>query len=178
MGCWAHARRKFVEVEKTSVGPAHEAVARINLLYSIEHEGKDLDASARMALRQSKAATCLTEFGSLLEKERVEVLLKISLAKAINYTLNHWEALNTYTRDGNLASDNNTAKRTVKSFAIGRKNWLFFGSDQGGKSPAILSSFTATCQQFNINPWTYLRDTLTRLSLTPLDQLYKLLPAF
>ena len=165
-------------MEKSSVGPAHEAVARINLLYAIEQEGKDLDASVRMALRQSKVAPCLTELGSWLEKESVEVLPKISLAKAINYTLNQWEALNTYTRDANLAIDNNTAERTVKPFAIGRKNWFFFGSYQGVKSPAIISRFTATCQNFSINPWTYLRDTLARLSLALPDQLHKFLPRF
>ena len=83
---------------------------------------------------------------------------------------------NIYTCDGNLAIDNNITERAVKPFAIGRKNWLFFGSDQGGKSLAILSSFTATCQQFGINPWTYLRDTLTKLPTTPADQLHTLLP--
>ena len=98
------------------------------------------------------------------------------MAEAINYSLNQWEALKIYTCDGNLAIDNNIAERAIKPFAIGRKNWLFFGSDQGGKSLAILSSFTATCQQFGINPWTYLRDTLTKLPTTPADQLHTLLP--
>ena len=86
---------------------------------------------------------CLQELKSWLEKQRAEVLPKSPMAEAINYTLNQWEALNIYTCDGNLAIDNNIAERAVKPFAIGRKNWLFFGSDQGGKSLAILSSFTA-----------------------------------
>jgi len=176
VGCWAHARRRFIEAEKTSVGPAHEAVARIRSLYAIEHEGKNLDASARAELRQSKAVPCLQELKSWLEKQRAEVLPKCPMAEAINYSLNQWAALNTYTCDGNLSIDNNTAERAIKPFAIGRKNWLFFGSDQGGKALAILSSFTATCQQFGINPWTYLRDTLTKLPTTPTDQLHTLLP--
>ena len=74
------------------------------------------------------------------------------------------------------AYDNNIAERAVKPFAIGRKNWLFFNSDQCGKSLVILSSFTATCQKFGINPWTYLRDTLTKLPTTTADQLHTLLP--
>mgnify|MGYP006273589563 CR=1 FL=1 len=176
VGCWAHARRKFIEAEKTCIGPAHEAVARIRALYAIEHEGKELDTSARFALRQSKAVPCLQELKSWLEKQRVEVLPKSPMAEAINYSLNQWEALKIYTCDGNLAIDNNIAERAIKPFAIGRKNWLFFGSDQGGKSLAILSSFTATCQQFGINPWTYLRDTLTKLPTTLADQLHTLLP--
>jgi len=94
----------------------------------------------------------------------------------INYSLNQWEALNIYTCDGNLAIDNNIAERAVKPFAIGRKNWLFFGSDQGGKSLAILSSFTATCQQFGINPRTYLRNMLTKLPTNTAEQLHTLLP--
>ena len=93
VGCWAHARRKFIEAEKTCIGPAHEAVARIRALYAIEHEGKELDASARLALRQSKAVPCLQELKSWLEKQRVEVLPKSPMAEAINYSLNQWEAL-------------------------------------------------------------------------------------
>ena len=119
---------------------------------------------------------CLQELKSWLEKQRAEVLPKNPMAEAINYTLNQWEALNIYTCDGNLAIDNNIAERAVKPFAIGRKNWLFFNSDQCGKSLAILSSFTATCQQFGINPWTYLRDNLTKLPTTPAEQLHTLLP--
>ncbi len=112
-------------------------------IFYLRLQGKLLDASARSELRQSKAVPCLQELKSWLEKQRAEVLPKSPMAEAINYTLNQWEALNIYTCDGNLAIDNSIAERAIKPFAIGRKNWLFFGSDQGGKSLAILSSFTA-----------------------------------
>ena len=85
-------------------------------------------------------------------------------------------ALQVYTTDGRLAIDNNIAERAVKPFAIGRKNWLFFGSDDGGRRLAVLSSFTATCRQHGLNPWTWLKDTLTRLPPTPTHQLAPLLP--
>jgi hypothetical protein len=78
--------------------------------------------------------------------------------------------------DGDLAIDNNAAERDVKPFAIGRKNWMFFGSDRGGRTLATLASFTATCELFRLNPWTYLRDVLTALPLTPADHLAALLP--
>ncbi len=126
IGCSAHARRKFIEAEKTCVGPAHEYVARTRSIYAIEHEGKLLDASARAELRQSKAVHCLQELKSWLEKQRAEVLPKSPIAVAINYSLNQWEALNIYTYDGNLAIDNNIAERAVQT--------LPFGSDQGGKA--------------------------------------------
>lgn len=99
------------------------------------------------------------------------------LPEAVTYARNQWAALHVYVTDGRLAIDNNTAERAVKPFAIGRKNWLFFGSDDSGRRLATLSSFTATCQQIRINPWTWQKDTLTRLPTTPADQLATLLPA-
>ncbi len=101
---------------------------------------------------------------------------KSPLGEAVTYARNQWAALNVYVTDGALAIDNNIAERAVKPYAIGRKNWLFFGSDHGGQRLAILSSFTATCQQFGLNPWTWLKDTLTQIPLTPTDQLATLLP--
>ena len=176
VGCWAHARRKFVDAAKTSAGIAHEAVARIKGLYAVEHEARDIDVSQRALLRQEKSVPLLEAMKSWLEKQRDDVLPKSPMGEAITYTVNQWSALNVYTRDGNLAIDNNRAERAVKPFAIGRKNWLFFGSDRGGRTLAILASFTATCEQFGINPWTYLRDTLTHLPQITLDRADTLLP--
>jgi hypothetical protein len=103
-------------------------------------------------------------------------LPKSPLGEAVTYARNQWAALNVFTTNGALAIDNNIAERAVKPFAIGRKNWLFFGSDDGGRRLAVLSSFTATCQQFGVNPWTWLKETLARLPVTPADQLSTLLP--
>ena len=111
-----------------------------------------------------------------LDPLAVTALPKSPLGEAVTYARNQWTALNVYVTDGRLAMDNNLAERAVKPFAIGRKNWLFFGSDDGGRRLAILSSFTATCQQFGVNPWTWLKETLTNLPNTPADQLPTLLP--
>jgi transposase len=176
VGCWAHARRKFVEAEKTSPHLAAEAVARIGQLYAIERAAKEFDATARAELRRREALPLLDAVKHWLQREKREALPQTPIADAINYTLNQWSALIVYVREGNLAIDNNAAERAVKPFAIGRKNWLFFGSDRGGRTLAVLSSFTATCELFQMNPWTYLRDTLTKLPTTPADQLATRLP--
>jgi len=176
VGCWAHARRKFVEAQKTSPREAHEAVARIKQLYAVEHEAKAFDAAARRSLRQEKSVPLLEALRTWLEPLAVTALPKSPLGEAVTYARNQWAALNVYVTDGALAMDNNLAERAVKPFAIGRKNWLFFGSDDGGRRLAILSSFTANCQQFGVNPWTWLNETLTRLPTLPADQLPALLP--
>ena len=176
VGCWAHARRKFVEAEKTSAALAHEAVARIKALYAVEHEAKGLDAAGRRALRQQKSQPLLDGLKNWLDHQRTQIVPKTPIAEAFTYALNQWSALSMYVTDGELAIDNNAAERAIKPFAIGRKNWLFFGSDHGGQSLATLASFTATCQLIKINPWHWLRDTLTHLPVTPNDQLINLLP--
>jgi transposase len=177
VACWAHARRKFVEAEKTSPQLAHEAVARIRALYAVEHAAQDLDATARAALRQQQATPLLDALKDWLDREHRAALPKTPIAAAFTYLANQWAALNVYVRDGDLALDNNAAERAVKPFAVGRKNWLFFGSDRGGRTLATLASFTATCELFRINPWAWLRDTLTRLPVTPAAQLATLLPS-
>lgn len=176
VGCWAHARRKFVDAEKTSPREAHEAVARIKQLYALEHEAKELDAAARFALRQEKSIPLLAALKVWLDQLALAALPKSPLGEAVTYARNQWAALNVYITDGQLAIDNNAAERAVKPFAIGRKNWLFFGNDHSGRRLATLSSFTATCQQSGVNPWTWFKDTLTRLPTTPADQLTTLLP--
>jgi transposase len=176
VGCWAHARRKFVEAQKTSSREAHEAVARIQQLYAVEHEAKELDAPARAALRQEKSVSLLTDWKEWLDSLAATVLPKSPLGEAVTYARNQWSALTVYVTDGDLAIDNNTAERAIKPYALGRKNWLFFGSDRGGRTLAILSGFTATCKEFGINPWIGLKDTLTRLPVTPDDQRATLLP--
>ena len=146
------------------------------LFKTIEHEAKQVDAATRAALRHEKSRPRLEALKAWLDRERIQVVPKTPIADAINYTLNQWSALTSYITDGDLAIDNNAAERAIKPFAIGRKNWLFFGSDHGGQTLATLASFTATCELFKLNPWLWLRDTLTRLPLTPTDQLYTLLP--
>lgn len=176
VACWAHARRKFVEAEKTAPALAHEAVTRIRQLYAVEHEAKDLDAPGRAAVRQRKALPLLDAIKDWLDRVRPTAVPRTPIAEAFTYLAHQWDALTVYTRHGDLAIDNNAAERAIKPFAIGRKNWMFFGSDRGGQVLATLAGFTATCELFHINPWTWLRDTLTRLPVTPVHQLDTLLP--
>ena len=103
------------------------------------------------------------------------MLPKSPLAEAIGYALNNWMALNRYADVGYLSIDNNAAERALRTVAIGRKNWLFAGSDKGGRTAAILYSMVGTCKRLGIDPWTYLRDVLTRLPELPADRLPDLL---
>lgn len=111
-----------------------------------------------------------------LEEQRKQVLPKSPMTEAIGYALNNWTALMRYTEAGFLAIDNNVAEREMKRIAIGRKNWLFVGSDQGGRTAAILFSFTSTCHRLRVEPWAYLQDVLTRLPGLPAERLADLLP--
>lgn len=151
-------------------------MARIKQLYSVEHEASGFDAAARMSLRQAKSVPLLALLQERLDQLALTALPKSPLGEAVTYAQNQWAALNVYVGNGALAIDNNVAERAVKPFTIGRKNWLFFGSDDGGRRLAILSSVMATCPQFGVNPWTWLKETLTRLPITPADQPASLLP--
>ena len=164
VGCWAHARRKFVEAEKYHHDLATEAIDQIRELYKIEKESKNLDPEARKKVRQKYSVPILTAFRAWLELTATKVLRKGPLAKAIRYALNQWGALNAYTEDGRLAIDNNAAERALRCIAVGRKNWLFFQQDSGGKTATILLSLLMTAKAIGLNPRTYLRDVLTRIS--------------
>jgi hypothetical protein len=176
VACWAHARRKFVEAEKTDPPRAYTAVAMIRLLYDIEAEAKDLEAEARRALRQEKSLPRLEQIKAWLDEQEFEVLPKSPMGEAIHYALSNWKALTVYATDGDLAIDNNAAENALRGLVIGRKNWLFFGSDKGGRTAAILTSFIASCKRHGIDPFAYLRDVLTRIAATPISQLDQFLP--
>jgi transposase len=174
--CNAHARRKFYEARGSDATRAHQALAYYGQLYEIERQAKGLADELRLRMRQELAVPILNQLHAWLEEQTKEVLPKNPITEAINYACNQWEALCRYTTAGFLTIDNNVAEREMKQIAIGRKNWLFFGSPQGGKTAAILYSFTSTCRRLDIEPWAYLKDVLTRLPTTPKDQLPDLLP--
>lgn len=178
VACNAHARRKFYEARGSDAVRSHQALAYYGQLYEIERQAKDLgaDDALRLQLRQDLAVPILEQFHTWLVAQRADVLPKSPLAEAIGYALNQWQALCRYTEAGFLAIDNNAAEREMKRIAIGRKNWLFVGSVQGGRTAAVLFSFTSTCQRLGVEPWAYLQDVLTRLPTTPAEHLAKLLP--
>jgi transposase len=178
VACNAHARRKFYEARGSDALRSHQALAYYGQLYELERGAKDLDFTdaQRLQMRQDLAAPILETFHRWLEAQRPEVLPKSPLGEALGYALNNWTALVRYTEAGFLAIDNNVAEREMKKVAIGRKNWLFVGSPQGGQTAAVLLSFTSTCQRLGVEPWAYLQDVLTRLPTTAPTDLDDLLP--
>jgi transposase len=180
VACWAHARRKFYEARTSDAAASTQALAYIRLLYDIEDSAKKSSASERQCLRQDRAVPRLQQFKMWLKSQQAErggpVLPKSPMGQAITYTINQWEALCVYTTDGDLAIDNNAAENALRRVAIGRKNWLFVGSDNGGHTAAILFSLIATCKRHKVEPFAYLRDVLTRIAATPISQLDQFLP--
>jgi hypothetical protein len=176
VGCMAHARMKFDDAKTSAPEHVLGAKAFIRALYDVEDEAKDLSAAERLRLRQEKSVPLLASFRQWLLAQKTLALPKSPLAAAINYVLNQWEALYRYTTDGALHIDNNVSERTLKLIGMGRDNWLFVGSDEGGKTAAVLYSFTATCKLLKIDAFAYLRDVLERLPTHPIERLEELLP--
>jgi len=148
------------------------------LLYDVEREARDmkLDGEGRLALRHAKSVPILDDIKTYLRREQPKVLPKSPEGQAIAYALSNWEALTRYAEDGDLEIDNNGAERSLRGVAVGRKNWLFFGSDNGGRTATVLSSFVTTCKRLGIDPFTYLRDIFERISTHPAGRLAELLP--
>jgi transposase len=180
VACWAHTRRYFYEARDSDVARAHQALAFIRQLYAVEDQARALDTATRAALRQQQARPILGAFRQWLDGQLVAgtnpVLPKSPLGHAITYARGNWEALCRYTSDGDLAIDNNAAERALRAVVTGRKNWLFAGSDAGGRTAAVLYSFTSTCQRHKLDSFAYLRDVFTRLPAHPVERLGELLP--
>ena len=192
VACMAHGRRKFHEARNSDHGRSAQALAYIRLLYDVEsqaqeqfaaqkdHEDARSLSAIRLELRQAVSVKRLAEFHQWLESQQAvnggPVLPKSPMGQAITYALNQWEALCVYASDGDLSIDNNVAERALRRIAVGRGNWMFCGSDNGGCTAAILFSFIATCERHHLNPFEYLRDVLTRIAATPIRNLAELLP--
>jgi len=175
-GCMAHARRKFEEAIATSPVVAGRAVALIGKLYKIEERCKSLDAGARRALRRRRSSGIMLRLRLFLEQERPDVLPQSLIGKAITYALNQWPALCRFVDDGRLPIDNNAVEREMKSIATGRKNWLFFGSQRGGRAAAIIYTIIASARRHDLNIPQYLADILRRLADLKPGELEHLLP--
>jgi transposase len=176
VACWAHVRRKFYDCRATAPVLAHEALARIRQLYRIEDACKDLPPEERRVIRQRDAASLLDSFGEWLEAQGRKALPKSPIGQAVSYARAQWPVLQTYTHDGELSIDNNVSERSLRAQAIGRKNFLFVGSDRGGRTAATLYSFVAGCKRLGGDPFAYLKDVLERLPTHPIDRLAELLP--
>lgn len=176
VACWSHARRKFHEVRSADAEASHGALARIKILYAIEDKARDLDDHARRHLRQRESVPILADFRTWLRNLQASVLPRGPIGEAVGYALRQWSALNRYTEHGFLDIDNNAAERELRAVAVGRKNWEFAGSDEGGRRAAILYSVVATCKALKVEPWAYLRDVLERVSSTTQSRIAELLP--
>jgi hypothetical protein len=178
VACWAHARRKFFNAQTTDRERALIALGFIGCLYDVERTAakQGMDATGRQALRREKARPLLDQLRAWLLAQVGVVLPKSPLGEAIGYTLDQWTALTRYLDDGDLDIDNNAAERALRGVAVGRKNWLFAGSDSGGRRAAILYSLIATCKRHRVEPFAYLRDIIERVSTTPARAIATLLP--
>lgn len=166
VACWAHARRKYVDAQTSDPKLASEAVRRIGGLYAVERAAKKegLKGEALAAYRREHARPLLEELRPWLALVQTQVLEKSPMAQAIRYTLSNWEALERYVEDGRLSIDNNPAEQALRPFAVGRKNWLFFGNDHGGRTAAILMSLLMTAKAAGLESRQYFRDVLIRVA--------------
>ncbi len=178
VACWAHARRKFFEAQSSDVMRSTILLAYIRMLYDVEREARreKLTAKQRYRLRRRRSRLILHDIHAYLEKERKHVLPKSPIGVAVGYALSNWQALVRYLDDGDLEIDNNPAERSLRGIAIGRKNWMFYGSDNGGRTGAVLTSLITTCRRFGIDPFDYLRDVFARIGEHPHNRLDELLP--
>ena len=187
IGCWAHARRYFVEAvavlpplaRNAGKTPSHEGLAYCNRLFAIERELNDATAEERLAARRQKSKAVLDAFATWLDEHVDTVMPKSVLGKAITYCRKQWVSLNAFLQDGNVEIDNNRAERSIKPFVIGRKNWLFANTPRGAKASAIIYSIVETAKENGLNPYLYLKllfDELPNINVKDNNQLDSLLP--
>ncbi len=177
IACFAHARRKMFDLYEAMKSPvAKEALDRIRVLYEIETAIRGQSPEARYAARQQHAVPVLKSLHAWLIDTRSRVEEKSVQAAAFDYTLNRWEELTRYTADGRLEIDNNAAERSLRGAGVGRKNYLFFGSDTGGDRAAIAYSLIETCKLNGIDPQRYLEYVLARIADHPINRIEELLP--
>ena len=165
-GCMAHARRKFGEAEKADPINVGHVLAAMRKLYFVERQAKQqsLDADGRRDLRQRESKPILEVMGPWIRELHRSVLPKSPLGKATGYAVRQWGALSRFVGDGRIEIDNNRVERQMRQVAVGRKNWLFAGSDAGGVRAAIIYSLVCTCGLLGIEPWAYFKDVLQRLA--------------
>ncbi|MGA6998079.1 MAG: IS66 family transposase [Pseudolabrys sp.] len=175
--CWAHARRNFFDVHAATQSPlALEALQRIAALYQIEAAIRGRPPDARLTARTAQSAPLFNALRQWLEKTQARIPGKSELAKAIRYTLSRWQALTLVLRDGRACIDNNAAERSMRPMVLGRKNWLFAGSDAGGERAAATYSLIETAKLSGLDPEDYLRQVLERIADHPVRRVHELLP--
>jgi transposase len=175
--CWAHVRRKFYDIQvahKSLV--AAEALERIGALYAVEKDIHGRSPEERREIRNTRSRPLLESLKQWLKETLVKLSKKSDTAMAVRYALGRWEALMRYCDDGHLEIDNNAAERALRAVALGRKNYLFAGSDRGGESAAAIYSLIGTAKLNGIDPESYLRNVLSRIAEHPINRIEELLP--
>jgi transposase len=175
--CWAHARRAFFDLARLQKSPiAIEATKRIDVLFAIEHEINGQLAERRRAVRQKRSAPLVAELESFMREAYAKLSPKSDPAKAIAYSLNRWAALTRFLDDGRLCMSNNAAEREIRSVAVGRHNWTFAGSDEGGRRAAAMYTLVGSCKLNGVDPQAWLAHVLANLPDHPASRIGELLP--
>jgi transposase len=175
-GCMSHARRKFVDAEKTAPEIAREATAWIGKLFAIESRARAASVSERLEIRQKQSVPLLAELRQKLLLWKEQLLPKHPMAEAVNYTLGQWAELTVFCSDGAVPIDNNASEREMKRIVLNRKNSLFVGNPRGGRTAAILASLTSTCRRHEMDPQLYLTQLLVNLPSLKMSELDTWLP--
>ncbi len=177
VACMAHVRRKFVDVQQSQGSAiAEEAIKRIARLYAVEREARGQPPDQRSRIRQAKAQPILDDLAAWLAEQLTKISGKTPLAAAIRYAITRLKRLRPYLDHGILEIDNNTAERAMRGVAIGRKNWLFAGSEGGGKAAAIAYTLIETAKLNGVDPQAWLTDTLARIADHKINRIAELLP--
>jgi transposase len=186
--CWSHARRKFFELADIAanarrgknappISPmALEAVKRIDLIFDVECDINRLSADERLRVRRETSAPLVAALETWLRAERAKLSRHAAIAKAIDYMLTRWPGFTRFLEDGRICLTNNAAERAMRSLALGRKSWLFAGSDRGADRAAVMNTLIQTAKLNDIDPQAWLADVLARIADMPLSRLGELLP--
>ena len=176
--CWSHVRRQFYEIQvKTPAPIATEALVRIAALYAIEADIRGLAADERRQARQRRTKPLVDDLRLWLEAQLAAVSGKSTIAGAIRYALSRWEGLTRFLDDGRIEIDSNVVERSIRPIALGRKNYLFAGSDGGGEQWAVIASLVETCKMNAVDPQAYLHDVLSKIvARHPMGRIDELLP--
>ena len=175
--CWAHARRKFFDLARLAKAPiAIEAVKRIDALFAIEREINGMTPQERQRTRDEHSRPLSVELEAFMREQRAKLSAKSETAKAIHYSLKRWTALTRFLDDGRLCMTNNAAERALRAIAVGRHNWTFAGSDEGGRRAAAIYTLIETAKLNNVDPQAWLADLLARLQDHPIKRIQELMP--
>ncbi|WP_249439305.1 IS66 family transposase, partial [Escherichia coli] len=165
-----------LEIQGASLGEKRPIILALTELYAIEAEIRGSPAEERLAVRKARSVQLMQSLYDWIELQRKTLSKHAEMAKAFDYILNHWNALNEFCRDGQVEIDNNIGENALRSVAVGRKNYLFFGSDKGGESAAIIYSLLVTCKLNEVEPEDWLREVIVKLNDWPSNRVHELLP--